>query len=213
MAGLVGNAMQSSQAAPQPAGTQAVPQGQAAPSQIPQGVEQPGSKLKDQTLNQIETGVEAKIPQQYQKMYQSIIVSAMDLAFNQKTHGQMMKGLQSSPDIYKNVSLICAGMLGTIYEQVKPDPNQFLPAAVPASINLMCQLLDFAQQAGMVKITPDQVAKCTNDTAQAVLRKFGVDGAKVRQAVDSNAQGQDTAVPADQAQAAPAGAQAPIQGA
>jgi len=205
--------MQSSQTAQQPVAADPN-QATAAPSQIPQGVEQPGSKLKDPTLNQIETGVEAKIPQQYQQMYQSIIVAAMDLAFNQKTHGQMVKGLQSSPDIYKNVSLVCAGMLGTIYEQVKPDANQFLPAAVPASMTLMCQLLDFAQQAGMVKITPEEVAKCTNDTAQAVLRKFGVDGAKVRQAVDSKAQGQPAGATADQAQAAPpAGAQPPIQGA
>ena len=101
MAGLVSNAMQQPAAPAQPQAAV----GGAAPA-MPQGVEQSGSKLANPALNQIETGVEAKIDQKDLQMYQSIVVACMDLAYGQKTHSLMLKGLQSSPDIYKNVSLV-----------------------------------------------------------------------------------------------------------
>lgn len=172
MAGLVNSAVQPSMAAA-PAAT--------APTEIPKDVAAKGSALKNPILNQVETQVEAKINPKYQQMYTSIINAAMDLAFNQKTTSQMQKGLQSSPDIYKNVSLVCAGMMGVIYEQAKQDPNMFLPAAMSASIVLMAQLLEFAEGTGLIKIDDQGVAKCTSDTAQAVMKKFGIDDSKIKQ--------------------------------
>lgn len=215
MAGLVQSAMQQAPAAAPPAAPQAAgaPQAGSAPagnSQYSNGAEQPGSTLKDPTLNQIESGVEKAIQPQYMKTYQGIVVAAMDLSFNPKTHAQMVKGLKSNPDPYKSIPLVIAGMMGVIYEQAKPDPNAFLPAAMPASINMMCQLLSFAQQSGMTQIDSQKVARCTSDTAQAVLKKFGVDGSKVRAAVQSGPTG--AAPPAGQP-AAPAAAPQPAMGA
>lgn len=157
MAGLVSNAMQpAAQAAPaqvaQPQGAAMPPAAGGAAPEMPQGVENPGSNLQNPTLNQIETGVEQKIGPEYLDMYKSIILAAMELAFSEKTHAQLLKGLQSSPDIAKNVSLIVAGMIGIIFSQAKQDPNQFVPAAMPASIVIMCQVLEFAEQSGMVKL-------------------------------------------------------------
>ena len=188
MAGLVSNAMQpAAQAAPvaQPQGAAMPPAAGGAAPEMPQGVENPGSNLQNPTLNQIETGVEQKIGPEYLDMYKSIVLAAMDLAFSEKTHAQLLKGLQSSPDIPKNVSLIVAGMVGIIFSQAKQDPNQFVPAAMPASIVIMCQVLEFAEQSGMTKLTPEIIAQCTNLTSQAVLKKFGIDGTKLRQAVEA----------------------------
>lgn len=211
MAGLVSTAMQpqAAQAAPvaQPqGGAMAAPAAGAAAPAMPKGVENQGSNLQNQTLNQIEVGVEQKIGPEYQEMYKGIILAAMDLSFSEKTHAKLLQGLQSSPDITKNVSLIVAGMIGIIFDQSKQDPNKFVPAAMPASIVIMCQILEFAEQSGMVKLTPEMIAQCTNVTSQAVLKKFGIDGAKLRQAVeakngegaapDQAAQGQAPAVAA-----------------
>ena len=192
MAGLVQSAMQQSvattpQAAPQAAGAISTSPAGAPSAQYSNGAEKPGSTLKDSTLNQIETGVEKAIQPQYQQMYESNMVAAMDLAFNPKTHAQMVNGLKSNPDPYKSIPLVVAGMMGVIYEQAKPDPNVFLPSAIPASINLMCQLLNFAEQSGLTQIDPKKVADCTDATSQAVLRKFGIDGSKVRAAVSGDA--------------------------
>jgi len=219
MAGLVSSAMQPA-AAPMAAPANAAAPTQSAPGgaapAMPQGVEQQGSKLANPALNQIETGVEAKIAQKDLQMYQSIVVACMDLAYGQKTHQLMLKGLQSSPDIYKNVSLVCAGMIGMVFEQVKPDVNAFLPAAVPASVNLMCQLLEFAEKAGMIQLDDDGIAKCTDATVQAVLRKFGVDGGDIKQAVETREAGggaQGAAQPSAQPLAASGAPQQPMQGA
>lgn len=213
MAGLVSNATQAptdpaAAAAPQSAPA-AAPSG-AAPA-VPQGVENPGSNLQNPSLNQIETGVEQKISPQYQQMYKSIILAAMDLAFSEKTHGQLLKGLQSSPDIAKNVSLIVAGMIGIIFQQAKQDPNVFVPAAMPAAIVIMCQILDFAEQSGMTKLTPEMIAQCTNLTSQAVLRKFGIDGKKLGAAVQAKGNGAGAPDAGAQAQPAAAPAAAPTQ--
>jgi len=211
MAGLVSNAMQpAAQAAPvaQPQGAATPPAAGGAAPEMPQGVENPGSNLQNPTLNQIETGVEQKIGPEYLDMYKSIVLAAMDLAFSEKTHAQLLKGLQSSPDIPKNVSLIVAGMVGIIFSQAKQDPNQFVPAAMPASIVIMCQVLEFAEQSGMTKLTPELIAQCTNLTSQAVLKKFGIDGAKLRQAVEAKG---GEAPPEDAEDQAPAAAPVPAQ--
>jgi hypothetical protein len=205
MAGLVSSAMQPPAAQAAPAvppqdGTTPDASGTAAPA-VPQGVENPGSNLQNQTLNQIETGVEQKIGPEYQQMYKSIILAAMDLAFSEKTHAQLLKGMQSSPDVPKNVSLIVAGMIGIIFDQAQQDPNTFVPAAMPASIVIMCQVLEFAEQSGMTKLTPELIAQCTNLTSQAVLKKFGIDGKKLGAAIEAKNGAQ---APADQGQAAPA---------
>jgi len=63
-----------------------------------------------------------------------------------------------------------------------------VPAAMPASIYLMCQMLDFAEQGGMLKITPDDVATCTQATTNAVMDKFGITQDKVHAAVQAGQQ-------------------------
>ena len=64
----------------------------------------------------------------------------------------------------------------------------------------------------MVKLTSEMIAQCTNLTSQAVLKKFGIDGTKLRQAVEAKG---GEAVPDQAAQgqvpAAAAPAAAPAQ--
>lgn len=213
MAGLVSTAMQPTPGQPAPAaqaGADPAASGAAAPA-VPKGVENPGSNLQNPTLNQIETGVEQKIGPEYQDMYKSIILAAMDLAFSEKTHAQLLKGLQSSPDIAKNVSLIVAGMIGIIFQQSKKTADEFVPAAMPASIVIMCQVLEFAEQSGMTKLTPEMIAQCTNLTSQAVLRKFGIDGKKLGAAVQAKGNGAGAPDAGAQAQPSAAPSAAPAQ--
>lgn len=194
MAGLISGAM-----APTPAAAPAAPQ---APAAAPPS--NPASKLQNPLLQQVESGIEAKVSPQAKQMYLSIVVATMKLAFDASTHPMLIKGLKSSPDMVKNVSLICAGMVGMVYKQSKQKPEAFVPGAVLASITLMCQILQFAEQSKMIQLTPDVVAHCTAATTNAVLAKFGIDKAKVRQAVDSGK--------AQQAAQAPAGAAQPAGG-
>lgn len=194
MAGLIAGAMPQAAAPAAPAAPMApAATAPAAP------MANPGAHLQNPILQQVESAVESKVSPQSKGMYLSIVTAAMKLAFDAKTHPQLLKGLQSSPDMVKNVSLICAGMVGIIYQQAKQQPEVFVPASVLASITLMCQILQFAEQSKMLQLTPDVVAHCAAATTNAVLAKFGIDKAKVHEAVS-----------AGKAQQAPGAA--PVQG-
>lgn len=141
------------------------------------------STLSNPVLAQVEQGIESKVTPAVSQMYHSIVMASMKLAFDPSTHGSLIQGLKSSPDVSKNVSLICAGIIGTVFHQTKQDINKFLPGAMPASVTLMCQILNYAEKSGMIQVTPDVVAQCATATSSAVLRKFGVDKGKVAQVV------------------------------
>lgn len=180
MAGLISGAMTpSAPVAPQAPAAPQPQQGQNVPTA------NPGAHLQNPLLQQVETAIEAKVSPQSKQIYLSIVVATMKLAFDAKMHPMLVKGLKSSPDIVKNVSLICAGMVGMVYKESKQKPEVFVPGAVLASITLMCQILQFAEQSHMIELTPDVVSHCTAATTQAVLTKFGIDKDKVRQAVDA----------------------------
>lgn len=153
--------------------------------QAPAAAANPGNKLSNPLLQQVEDGIEAKVSPQSRQMYLSIVVASMKLAFDAKTHPLLVKGLQSTPDMPKNVALICAGMLGMVYKESKQKPEAFVPGAMLAAITLMCQILQFAEQSKMIQITPEVVSHCTAMTTQAVLTKFGIDKSQVKQAVDA----------------------------
>lgn len=182
----------------------AAPEAQAAPAapagQFPTGAEQPGSTLKNPILNQIETEVEATLKPEQQRMYQGIMVAGMKLAFDPKTHPKLLEGLKSSPDMGKNISLVCVGIISMIFDQTKPDVNEFLPAAVPAVINLMCQIMEFAEGAGLVEVTPELTAAASSAAVKGLFKKAGIDDNMVKQAIEQGKQKQPGA-------AAPMGAQ------
>lgn len=196
----MGGMIQSINQAPQTAPAAADPM--AAPGATPTG----GSDLKNPILKQIESSIEAKVSPKIKKTYLAIVVSAMKLCFDEKTNPSLIKGLKSSADIPKNVSLICAGMLGTIYKQSgHKNGQEFVSAAVPASMTLMCQILQFAEQSGMIQLTPQNVSQCAALTSQAVLKKFGIDHGKVQQAVAAGqAKAGGSAAPTPPAAPAPA---------
>lgn len=155
------------------------------PAAAPAAGANPGSKLKNPLLQQVEDGIEAKVTPQTKQMYLSIVVATMKLAFDAKTHPRLVQGLKYSPDMTKNISMICAGMIGTVFSESKQKPEVFVPGAMLAAMTLMCQILQFAEQSRMIEITPEVVADCTAATTQAVLAKFGIDKAKMKQAVDA----------------------------
>ncbi len=159
----------------------------AAPAPAEQSGGQP--QVTNPLLAQIEQGVESKIKPESAQMYHGIVAASMKLAFDPSTHSNLQKGLSSSPDMVKNISLICAGIVGTVYEQTKQDINKFLPVAVPAALTLMCNIMSYAEQSQMIQLNPDNVAQCASSTSSAVLNKFGINKDKVAQVVKA---GQNT---------------------
>jgi len=182
-------------------------------------------KLQDPVLQQIETGIEAKVRPELKMLYQSIVTAAMSIMFGQATHGLMQKRLASDPDVTKAVSSAVADLIAGIYNKIGPklppqDKKNFLPAAALASVSLMCMMLDYSEKTSGARITDDMAAKCTQMTTSALLAKFGVGPDKVQKAMQlaqQKAAGGVPAAPAMAAAASPTGAggmmAAPVQGA
>jgi hypothetical protein len=168
--------------------------------------------LTDPILKQIETGIEAKVPPQLRSMYKSIVVAGMAIMFSAKTHNLMKKRLAASNDIVSNVSTGIANMIAGISNEVihKLPPGQqqaFLPAAVLASLTLMCQMLNYSEKTGGQTITPQIAEGCVQAVTRAVLQKFGVGQQQIQQAVQQGKQrqgsGAQSAAPAASTPAAP----------
>ena len=71
--------------------------------------------------------------------------------------------------------------MGTMLNQVKGQIPT--PLIVPASIILMCEILDFISQSGKVQITPGLVAQCTQDTSAAVLQMLKISQQQMHEVV------------------------------
>jgi len=62
---------------------------------------------------------------------------------------------------------------GSIYRT--PEPAMSIDAAMLAIVPLMCQVLEYAEQALDAEITPEMVAKITLESYRAVAKRFGLD--------------------------------------
>jgi hypothetical protein len=127
---------------------------------------------KNPTLQKIEEGVQAKVPQPMQAAYQKIVLAGMKIMFSAQTHPFMVQQLSQKGDVVDHVAQYVAGLLGVMYKQSKGTMP--IKAAIPAATALMCEALDFLDKSGKLKITDQVVAQCTKGVAAYVLQKFGV---------------------------------------
>lgn len=160
MAGLVSKAMQGGQ------------------TQNKQGV-------KDEKLRAIDQQMQSRIPADAKQMYDATVVAGMRMAFDPKMQGKLMQGLQSSPDIVKNIALVVTGIISMVYTESKQDINKFAVTMVPAGVSLMCEIMQFASDSGLIQISDEAISKCTSIMTKSLLSKFGVSEDKIKQAVSA----------------------------
>lgn len=153
--------------------------------------------IADPILKKTKQSVEAKISPQLRKTFLAIENSGLELLSAGTMPQMVLKKLQSSPDVVGVVSDGVANVIATVFnsitKQMPPQQQQqfgatFLPAAGPASVALMCQVLDIAKEKLGLQITQDLVAKCTQATTQKVLAKFKVNNQQIQQVVEAGRQ-------------------------
>ncbi len=165
----------------------AQPQDASAPPQGNQDAS--AASLNDPMLKQIEDGIEQAVPPEMKSMYQSIVVAGMNVMFSKETSNLMDQQLAVSDDVVANVSDGIAKLMMIIYNEAKQPADKFVPAAGLASLTLMCQFLDYAEQAKGVKLDETMIADCTKATTQKVLEKFGIKQDQVNQVIAAGQQG------------------------
>lgn len=144
-------------------------------------------------LTTIQNGVKAKLPANMQEPFQKVTIAGMKLMFDPQSHDLLVKGLKQTPNMTDNVGRCAAGAVAFMFQK----SNHTMPVKVvaPASIYLMCEMLDFLEKAGKIKITKDVVAQSTKAAAATLMKKFGVNPGVVQKAKTQNAQPAPTAKP------------------
>ena len=167
--------------APQQASAQGAPQGSAIPTS------------SDPILKQIQDGIDKSVSPNIRRDYLSIVVAGMKVLNDPQAGQRIVSRLQSTNNLVSDVSQGTANIMAVIANN---SGGQFNVAAIgPASVVLMCQILDMAEKTANLKLTPDLAAQCTKATVDAVLEKFGINQNKVQAVVQSgqSQQGQNKA--------------------
>jgi hypothetical protein len=142
--------------------------------------------IKDPTLDRTVAELEANMEPKMKAGYQQIVVAGMKLLFDGKTHHLLqnkLKEAKSSKNFGLGIVKGTAELMAVLYQASKQ--KMFVPAIVPASVTLMCHILDYAEHAGMIKVTPQLVAEATRVLVPTVLKTFGINRETVATGVDA----------------------------
>lgn len=154
----------------------AQPQGQ---QQNPAGAQ----TLDDPTLKKIEQGVEQSVPEEIKDQYLSTVIAGMNVMFSKETSNLMDEQLAASDDVVANVAEGISKLMVIIFNESKQSIEQYLPAAGPAAISLMCQALEYWEAVKGGQVTDEIAAKATEATMMAFLEKFNMSRDKVGQVI------------------------------
>lgn len=203
MAGLLNSTPQGAAPAQPPVASTPAPAG-AAPQEITSADQAGAQSLDDPLLKQAEQGIEQSVPPEHRSMYESIVVAGMNVMFSPDTASLMEQQLALPGDLGANVADGVSKLIMIVFNESKQQADAFAPAAVLAAVTLMCQALDYAEQAHGAQVTPELLAQTTKATQMKVLKSFGVTEDQVNQVVAAGQQ-QDAGAPAA------AGAQPPME--
>ncbi len=133
--------------------------------------------IDDPILQQIERGIEEKVPPELKKQYLAVVVAGMRIMYGEETSHMIDEQLQASDDIVKNVSEGIAKLMMLIHSESKGKMS--IPAAALAALSLMAQALDYAEKKFGIEVTPEIAAEATKATSMEVLKVFGIDQAQI----------------------------------
>jgi hypothetical protein len=130
-------------------------------------------------LQQTIDAITAKInPPNLTPVVQKVVAAGQKVIYSPETQKLLIAQMTGGGDQAENVGSGIAKLMGILMNQSHNTiPMQ---AAVPAATILMCDGLDFLEQAGDVQVTPDFLAQCTKDMSSALLQVFGVSPEKIQ---------------------------------
>lgn len=131
-------------------------------------------------LQQTIDGMTAKISDpRLRPVVQKVVKAGEQVMYSPQTQKLLIQQMQGGGDPAENVGSGIAKLMAILMNQSHGTiPMQ---AAVPAATILMCDGLDFLEQAGDVQVTPEFLAACTKEMGSAILQVFGVSPEKIQQ--------------------------------
>jgi hypothetical protein len=137
-------------------------------------------KTANPLLQQTEQAIMQKMKPEFQEPLKRTVTAGLQVMYGSKNN-MTVQQLSKSNDYAHNVGEGAAKLVGILFEQSKKTMPPEI--AVAAATIFMCEGLDFLEQAGKIKVTPDLLAEATQDMGASVLQLFGVSQEKMQQMI------------------------------
>ena len=126
--------------------------------------------LKNPLLKQAQTKIESGV--QDRDAYNRIVQAGTKVIYDKATFTELSKEIRQAQDPVTEIAEGMIGILGILYKQSRKTMP--IPAMVMAGMSLLLDALDFAEQAGLVKIDKAELNKATTHYLNSLLPKFGL---------------------------------------
>lgn len=156
---------------------------------------------KSSTLKQLEQQIEQQVPAQVKEAFTAILVAGQKLMFDEKTHPHMVQYLEQAAQVKNPAVFLAHGIIKVLTIIHRESRGKMkAEAAFPAAAILLCYALEFLEK--RIEATPELIAQSMQALAAGYFKVFGIDQAKIQQAIQ---QGMAKGQPAIPAPSAPTG--------
>jgi hypothetical protein len=148
-------------------------------------------------LDKTKAQILAKVDPRLQPIVGKIVNAGHVVMFSPKSRHLLQQQLQSGPNNPEVIGAGIAKLVAVLYAQSKKTAP--IKALIPAGTILLCDGLQFLEDAGTVKVDAAFLAKCMQSTGSAILQVLGIKPEQVQAAIDqarSKMPGQTPAAPA-----------------
>jgi hypothetical protein len=133
--------------------------------------------LKNQLLQQALAEVEGKVSDR--TSYDKIVKAGTKVIYSQTMFAKLTKGLAQSKNAVEDIAKGMAGVLVILSKQARGTMPP--TAMVQAGAALLIDALDFAEQAGLLKVDNDTLAQAVTEYMEAVLPVVGLSSDRMQQ--------------------------------
>jgi hypothetical protein len=137
----------------------------------------------NQLIQQAKAKIDQAVKPDQQDAYQRIVAAGMKVMYSREMNQQLLAGLNDAPDRLTATADGIIGILGLLFKQSRNT----MPVApmIMAGQALLLDALDFLEQAQMVEVTSDSLAKCTQHYLDTLLPKLGMTPERMQTVLNS----------------------------
>lgn len=131
--------------------------------------QQPGAEPSQQA--KFKTPVNKVLPPDMQEPFERVVLAGKKVLYSEQMQPEIQKLMADPKPIEQKLAEGVRGLMGLLSQQSKPAmPPQII---IPAGIELLHEAADFAQQAGLAQITPEQMTDATQYLAVLLAKGAG----------------------------------------
>jgi hypothetical protein len=152
---------------------------------------------QDALLQQTVQATLQKAKPQYVAAINKVVTAGKKVMYSQQSRQMVMAEMKQAGSDPEAIGAAIAKLIGILMAHAKGT----MPAEVfvPAATILLCEALQFMEDAGALKVTADFLAQCTKATGSAILQLLGVTPDKMQAMLQKQPQAAQPVQPAQPA--------------